>query len=112
MFGRVHRSNCCKSEQGQAHEEANDNVQGDNVRSLALAIWSHIEEHDAFLARVRAIQDVLIAIFHHRTSAGVVSMDHIRDGAICISGGALRPRNTNESAPSIPAIWELVVQIL
>jgi hypothetical protein len=105
-------NHCCKSKQTHACEDANDNVQSDNVRSLALAIWSHIEEHDAFLACVRAIQDVVLAIFHHRTSAGVVAVDHIWDGTIRISGGALGPRNAYESAPSIPAIWELVVQVL
>jgi hypothetical protein len=103
---------CRKCKQTDAYEDTNDNVQSDNVRSLALTIWGHIEEHDAFLARVCAIQDVILAIFNHRTSAGVMAIDHIWDGTIGISGGTLRPRDTNESAPSIPAIWELVVQIL
>jgi hypothetical protein len=105
-------NHCCQYKQSNEHEDANDDVQSDNVRSLALAIRSNCKEHDAFFARVCAIQDVHIAIFNHWASAGVVAVDHIWDGAVCISGGALGPRNTNESAPSIPAIWELVMQIL
>jgi hypothetical protein len=105
-------NHCRESKQAHAREKANDDVQRDNVGSLTLAIWSDGEEHDALFACVRAIQNVFVAIFNHGASACVMSIDNIWDRAICISGGALRPRNTNKGAPSIPSVWELVMQIL
>jgi len=103
---------CSKTKEAHACEQADHDVESDPVGCLALPIGGHLEKHDALLASVCAIQDVILAVLDHGSSAGVVSIHDIGDGSLGVACGTLRSWHTDEGAPSIPTIWELVMKVL